>query len=91
MDKQYWDDPEQFRPERFITDDGKLRFDERVVPFGIGKRRCPGESLARMETLMMFANILRDFSFSAGTPPDLSPEAGFTNGPPKFKMRVKIL
>ena len=40
MDKDYWIDPEQFRPERFIAPDGSFVNDERVAIFGFGKRSC---------------------------------------------------
>ena len=39
-DPDYWKNPEEFEPDRFITkgDDGKsiLTKEERLVPFGIG-------------------------------------------------------
>lgn len=37
MDPEYWGDPENFRPERFINADGTFRKDERMIPFGKGK------------------------------------------------------
>ena len=78
-----------FRPERFLLD-GKYRADERNIPFGIGKRRCLGESLARMETFLIFANMIKSYTFTGVDKdfPDLRPLAGFTNGPPPFKMKV---
>ena len=36
MEEEYWNDPHVFRPERFITADGKLRREERFIPFGKG-------------------------------------------------------
>lgn len=36
MDPEYWGDPENFRPERFINADGTFRKDERMIPFGKG-------------------------------------------------------
>ena len=41
MDKDYWGDPETFRPERFLTPEGTLRKDERLIPFGKGKSVLP--------------------------------------------------
>lgn len=38
MDKQYWKDPEIFRPERFINKNGQyLQHAEQFFPFGLGK------------------------------------------------------
>jgi len=36
MDPSVWSDPEVFRPERFIDEDGKLVGRDRIVPFGLG-------------------------------------------------------
>ena len=46
-DNQLWDNPLEFKPERFDCDD-VVRRDEgyKYLPFGTGRRRCPGESLA---------------------------------------------
>ena len=38
MDQSYWGDPRVFRPERFITPEGKYRSDDRNIPFGISWR-----------------------------------------------------
>ena len=61
-----------------------------VIPFGIGKRRCLGETLARMENFLFFANLVKNFKFSSANEdmPDLRPEPGFTNGPKPFDMKV---
>lgn len=37
MDKEYWGDPEVFRPDRFIDVDGKLNVPDYYLPFGFGK------------------------------------------------------
>ena len=36
MNKEYWGDPEAFRPERFIDESGKIVMPEHYVPFGFG-------------------------------------------------------
>ena len=88
-DQAYWKDPEVFRPERFIVDQ-KFKADERNIPFGIGKRRCIGESLARMENFLIFANLIKHFKFAAedGAVLDTRPLPGLTNGPQPFKMKI---
>lgn len=89
MDKQLWGDPENFRPERFL-EEGKFKPHDRLFPFGIGRRRCLGETMARMENFIFLANLLLHFSFSCvnGSPPSLEPESGFTNGPHPFVTRI---
>lgn len=37
---EYWKDPQNFRPERFINEDGSFRKDDHVIPFFTGKRSC---------------------------------------------------
>merc|ERR1719222_489769 len=89
MDEKYWGDPLLFRPERLIVD-GKFEPNERLLPFGIGRRRCLGENLARMETFLFFTNLMLNFNFKPvnGELPDLGPEAGFTNGPFPYSVHI---
>ena len=93
MDRS-WGDPEVFRPERFLDANGDFRTNEMLNPFGIGRRRCLGESLARMENFIFFANIFKTFKFSLTSsttcPPSLEPDVGFTNGPFPFKTRITV-
>ena len=57
LDPDYWDEPEVFNPDRFL--DGKNK--DQFVPFGMGKRICMGEALARSELFMFTALILQNF------------------------------
>ncbi|CAI9782122.1 unnamed protein product [Fraxinus pennsylvanica] len=44
-----WKKPEEFRPERFLEEDSKVEAnwnDFRYLPFGVGRRSCPGIILA---------------------------------------------
>ncbi|XP_028777564.1 3,9-dihydroxypterocarpan 6A-monooxygenase-like [Neltuma alba] len=50
-DPKYWDDPLEFKPERFTREDQKSQMEVRgqnynILPFGSGRRGCPGASLA---------------------------------------------
>ncbi len=40
----------------------------RVVPFGLGRRRCLGEALARTELYTFFASIMARFDLEKETP-----------------------
>ncbi|XP_071093054.1 cytochrome P450 2J4-like [Haliotis cracherodii] len=62
-DPKYWDDVDEFKPERFLDEKGKLKKIDAFIPFSIGPRVCAGETLARMEVLMYFANMLQNFTF----------------------------
>lgn len=43
MDSKFFDDPHEFRPERFSPDTCKERYSYVYMPFGEGPRKCPGE------------------------------------------------
>ena len=62
-DPRFFDDPDAFRPERWL--DG---LDDRLppgayYPFGAGPRRCIGEGFALLEAATVIATIARRFSF----------------------------
>ncbi|PIA37427.1 hypothetical protein AQUCO_03000184v1 [Aquilegia coerulea] len=46
---EHWKNPEEFRPERFLEEESKVEAngnDFRYLPFGVGRRSCPGIILA---------------------------------------------
>ncbi|KAF8786768.1 Cytochrome P450 18a1 like protein [Argiope bruennichi] len=79
-DPAYWDDPDEFRPERFLTDGGTkiVKNPPSYVPFSIGRRNCPGETIAWMEILFYFSEVVKNFEIS--TTPDVKPEFKIVNG-----------
>ncbi len=36
-DPDVWGDPEKFRPERFLDDNGQIHEKDEVIPFNVGK------------------------------------------------------
>ncbi|KAJ3693301.1 hypothetical protein LUZ60_008781 [Juncus effusus] len=63
-DPTVWDKPEEFRPERFIgkTIDVKGQ-DYELLPFGSGRRMCPGYSLGLKVIQVSLANVLHGFEW----------------------------
>ncbi|CAL5088134.1 unnamed protein product [Urochloa decumbens] len=64
-DPTSWDAPEKFQPERFVGSkiDMKGQCFE-LVPFGSGRRMCPGYSLGMKVMALGLANLLHSFSWS---------------------------
>lgn len=57
----YWENPEEFRPERFL--DGALEKSQRWIymPFGGGPRQCIGNHFALLEAQIALAVLARKF------------------------------
>merc|ERR1711892_36338 len=84
--------PEVFDPSRFINENAKYCKNERFIPFGIGKRYCMGELLARNEVFLFTVNLVQRLQF---LPPvnNLAPDpanyhAGLTNIPDDFHIKI---
>ncbi|XP_063371105.1 cytochrome P450 6B2-like [Cydia amplana] len=72
-DEQYFEEPEEFRPERFHPDN---RVHNHVyLPFGEGPRACIGERLGLMQSLAGLAALLRQCS--------VAPSINTKRNPPK--------
>ena len=77
-----WDDPDEFRPERFedsMADDKGPRFD--YLPFGGGRRMCPGSTFGLAVLELIMARLLYYFDWSlptGGTELDMDMTVGIT-------------
>lgn len=81
--RELWENPFEFRPERFLSADGTTinkTLSEKVMLFGMGKRRCIGEVLAKWEVFLFLAILLQrlEFSVPPGVKLDLTPIYGLT-------------
>ncbi|KAF5197323.1 Cytochrome p450 [Thalictrum thalictroides] len=72
-DPAVWKGPLEFRPERFLEEDVDMKgHDFRLLPFGAGRRVCPGAQLAITLLTSMLGHLLHHFSWSP--PPGVKPE-----------------
>merc|ERR1719225_1420552 len=89
MDPEVWDQPEEFRPERFLTAENKVQKPKHFMPFGSGQRMCLGDSLAEMELQLFFSSLMHVFDIqppSQDELPSLEGIAGATLGPKPFEV-----
>ncbi|KAH6800414.1 hypothetical protein C2S52_000878 [Perilla frutescens var. hirtella] len=63
-DPKLWDEPMKFKPERFIDFEGKKEGAFLLMPFGYGRRRCPGESLAIRVVGLALASLIQCFEWA---------------------------
>ncbi|XP_078619282.1 steroid 17-alpha-hydroxylase/17,20 lyase-like isoform X2 [Branchiostoma floridae x Branchiostoma japonicum] len=77
-DPDTWGDPDVFRPERFLDESGKpIPKPAALMPFGVGRRACPGEALGKADTFLLLGGLVQNFRFSIPEgegPPDLTPD-----------------
>lgn len=83
-DPNVWSDPNEFQPERFLTSqkdiDVKGNHFE-LLPFGSGRRMCPGVSFALQSLHLTMASLIQGFVLqkSSDEPIDMSESFGLTN------------
>ncbi|CAL2233429.1 unnamed protein product [Prunus armeniaca] len=79
-----WPDPFEFKPERFLTthkdvDVKGLHFE--LIPFGSGRRACPGLAFGLQMVQLTLASFVHAFEISnpSSAPIDMTESSGLTN------------
>ena len=89
-----WSNPEDFDPTRFLDKDGLINKDlaGSVMIFSVGKRRCIGEEISKMQ-LFLFISILAhqcNFRANPDEPSKVDFNYGLTIKPKSFKINVTL-
>lgn len=83
-DPEVWEDPLEFKPERFVTTHKDVDFRGQhfeYIPFGSGRRACPGASFGFQMVSLSLASFLHAFEISTpyDAPVDMTESFGMTN------------
>ncbi|PIN03020.1 hypothetical protein CDL12_24458 [Handroanthus impetiginosus] len=72
-DPSAWTDPEKFIPERFLGSDIDVRGQHfQLLPFGSGRRGCPGMQLGLLQVQLIVSQLVHCFDWQL--PNDMLPE-----------------
>ncbi|KAL0359287.1 UNVERIFIED_CONTAM: cytochrome [Sesamum angustifolium] len=63
-DPKLWEDPRKFCPERFLNGWVDFKGQFQLIPFGAGRRGCPGAAFALGIVELALANLVLNFDFS---------------------------
>lgn len=82
-DPRVWPNPSEFQPERFLTShaDVDVRGQQfELIPFGSGRRSCPGASFALQVLHLALAGLLQAFELETllDQPVDMTESPGLT-------------
>ncbi|MDX2076870.1 MAG: cytochrome P450 [bacterium] len=87
-DPAYWENPNEFMPERFLGDKKPANNAYHYLPFGKGTRNCIGLAFADVEVKVVLARLLQAYRFEL-VKDDVRPYMGATLEPaPHVLMRV---
>ena len=96
-DPNYFKDPEDFKPERFLNPTtGEFTPDERVIPFSIGKRACLGQAMGDKQFFLFFTGLMSQFQFIPSKKEELpsyftkdSYPTSMVRGSPKYSLILR--
>ncbi|KAL8475026.1 hypothetical protein ACS0TY_031448 [Phlomoides rotata] len=72
-DPNVWPDPEKFDPERFVGSEIDVRGQHfQLLPFGSGRRGCPGIQLGLVQVRLIVAQLVHCFEWKL--PDNMTPE-----------------
>jgi len=80
-DERWWDEPDKFRPERWLESTAKARPTYAYFPFGGGPRGCIGNTFAMLEAILVVAAIASRYRIELVAPESVRPWPSVTLRP----------
>lgn len=84
----HWNKPHEFRPERFLEEEAHAEpngNDFRYLPFGAGRRNCPGIILALPIVAITLGRLVQNFDL---LPPPGQSKIDTTEKPGQFSLQI---
>lgn len=92
-DEKHFPEPEKFKPERFLNEEGKFdKSSPNMINFGMGRRACAGDFVAQNVMFIYTTSFFQRYSVHRDpNHPDLPTKAmpGFTTSPQPFKAIIR--
>ena len=89
---KYFDDPLEYRPERWTREFERRLPKGAYVPFAAGPRVCLGKQFAMMEMRIILGTLIQnvDINLLEGFEPDIVPQISMNPGPRGMQMKVRF-
>ncbi|KAG2362576.1 hypothetical protein BDR07DRAFT_1357440 [Suillus spraguei] len=88
-DPEVYPEPDTFKPQRWIDDQGRLRDDLTFFTYGFGRRVCPGQHVANRSVFINSLLILWAFKLSLD-PTKPQDDMGLINVPCAIKFQTRV-
>lgn len=91
LDPDIFHNPMEFNPDRFLDSHNNVIRPKELIPFGIGRRLCLGEALAKMELFLYLTTLIQKFEFKppvGKSAPEVKGVLGMTFAPQLYEVRA---
>ncbi|CAG2100871.1 unnamed protein product [Medioppia subpectinata] len=90
-----WQNEREFKPERFIDSEGQYMTTrpKAYIPFGVGRRVCPGERLAIADlflVLVRFLQLTQDYEIILDSNGGIDPNPDITDQLAPYPYKIKF-
>lgn len=90
-DPTLYPEPDKFMPERYLKN-GVYEPDAHSLQFGKGRRRCPGEALAKSALFLLFVGVMQKYTLlpvPGKGPTSVEIVSGITTSPKPYQVLVR--